>query len=91
MTRLAFFQRVKYEKESKRDLAAKVVATPGAEKIFSCLQRGTCGSAYPGSVCRDYTPQADRDSRGDLSPPLACTGPGERVHGNAQRHGPQYA
>jgi heterodisulfide reductase subunit C len=52
-----FFPKVKYEKELKRDLAAEVVSTPGGEKIFSCLQCGTCGSACPVSVYMDYTPR----------------------------------
>jgi heterodisulfide reductase subunit C len=57
MARPTFFQRVKYEKELERDLAAEVIATPGGEKIFSCLQCGTCGSACPLSVYMDYTPR----------------------------------
>jgi len=57
MARPTFFQKVKYEKELKRDLAAEVAATPGGEKIFSCLQCGTCGSACPVSVYMDYTPR----------------------------------
>ena len=57
MARPTFFQKVKYEKELKRDLAAEIVATPGGEKIFSCLQCGTCGSACPLSVYMDYTPR----------------------------------
>ena len=57
MARPTFFQKVKYEKELKRDLAAEIVSTPGGEKIFSCLQCGTCGSACPVSVYMDYTPR----------------------------------
>jgi heterodisulfide reductase subunit C len=57
MARPTFFQKVKYEKELKRDLAAEIAATPGGEKIFSCLQCGTCGSACPVSVYMDYTPR----------------------------------
>ncbi len=57
MARPTFFQKVKFEKELERDLAAEVVATPGGEKIFSCLQCGTCGSACPVSVYMDYTPR----------------------------------
>ena len=57
MARPTFFQKVEYEKELKRDLAAEIVATPGGEKIFSCLQCGTCGSACPVSVYMDYTPR----------------------------------
>jgi quinone-modifying oxidoreductase subunit QmoC len=57
MAQPTFFRKVKYEKELKRDLAAEIVATPGGEKIFSCLQCGTCGSACPVSVYMDYTPR----------------------------------
>ena len=57
MAQPTFFRKVKYEKDLKRDLAAEVVATPGGEKIFSCLQCGTCGSACPVSVYMDYTPR----------------------------------
>ena len=57
MARPTFFQKVKFEKELKGDLTAEVVATPGGEKIFSCLQCGTCGSACPVSVYMDYTPR----------------------------------
>jgi quinone-modifying oxidoreductase subunit QmoC len=57
MARPAFFQKIKYEKELKRDLAAEIVATPGGEKIFSCLQCGTCGGACPVSVYMEYTPR----------------------------------
>jgi quinone-modifying oxidoreductase subunit QmoC len=57
MAHPTFFRKVKYEKELKRDLAAEIVSTPGGEKIFSCLQCGTCGSACPVSVYMDYTPR----------------------------------
>jgi quinone-modifying oxidoreductase subunit QmoC len=57
MARPAFFQKIKFEKELKRDLAAEIVATPGGEKIFACLQCGTCGSTCPVSVYMDYTPR----------------------------------
>jgi heterodisulfide reductase subunit C len=57
MAHPTFFKKVKYEKELERDLAAEVVATSGGEKIFSCLQCGTCGSACPLSVYMDYTPR----------------------------------
>jgi len=57
MARPTFFHKVKYEKELERDLGAEIVATPGGEKIFSCLQCGTCGSTCPVSVYMDYTPR----------------------------------
>ncbi len=57
MSRPTFIRKVKYEKELQRDLAAEVLATPGGEKILSCLQCGTCGSACPLSVYMDYTPR----------------------------------
>ncbi len=52
-----FQPRVKYQKELKRDLAAEVLATPGGEKILSCLQCGTCGGACPLSPYMDHTPR----------------------------------
>jgi len=48
---------VKYQKELKRDLAAEILATPGGEKILSCLQCGTCGGSCPLSPYMDYTPR----------------------------------
>jgi quinone-modifying oxidoreductase subunit QmoC len=57
MAHPTFFRKIKFEKELKRDLAAEIVSTPGGEKIFSCLQCGTCGSACPVSVYMDYTPR----------------------------------
>jgi quinone-modifying oxidoreductase subunit QmoC len=57
MNQTAFTRKVKYEKELQRDIAAEVRATPGGEKILSCLQCGTCGSVCPLSVYMDYTPR----------------------------------
>ncbi len=48
---------VKYQKQLKRDLAAEILATPGGEKIYSCLQCGTCGGSCPLSGYMDYTPR----------------------------------
>jgi heterodisulfide reductase subunit C len=48
---------VKYQKELKRDLAAEILATPGGEKVLSCLQCGTCGGACPMSPYMDLTPR----------------------------------
>ena len=52
-----FLTTVKYQKELKRDLAAEIMATPGGEKILSCLQCGTCGGSCPLSGYMDYTPR----------------------------------
>jgi heterodisulfide reductase subunit C2 len=52
-----FFPKIKYQQEVRLDLAAEIAATPGCEKIRSCLQCGTCGSACPVSVYMDYTPR----------------------------------
>lgn len=48
---------VKYQKELKRDLIAEILASPGGEKVLSCLQCGTCGGACPLSPYMDYTPR----------------------------------
>ncbi len=53
----SFLPKIKYQQELRLDLAAEIVATPGGEKIRSCLQCGTCGSACPVSVYMDYTPR----------------------------------
>jgi quinone-modifying oxidoreductase subunit QmoC len=57
MRRVSFIRKVKYERELQRDLPAEVMATPGGEKILSCLQCGTCGGACPLSVYMDRTPR----------------------------------
>ena len=57
MSRVTFTRKVKYEKELQRDITAEVLAAPGGEKILSCLQCGTCGSACPLSVYMDHTPR----------------------------------
>jgi len=48
---------IKYQKELKRDLAAEILASPGGEKVLSCLQCGTCGGACPLAPYMDYTPR----------------------------------
>lgn len=40
MGRPSFLPKIKHETELRRDVAAEIVATPGHEKIFSCLQCG---------------------------------------------------
>jgi len=59
----SFFLKIKYEKQLGRDLAAQIVATPGHEKILSCLQCGTCGSGRPVSLYADYTPRRRETGR----------------------------
>ncbi len=53
----SFQQSVKYQKQLKRDLAAEILATPGGEKIYACLQCGTCGGSCPLSGYMDFTPR----------------------------------
>ncbi len=55
--RPSFQPSVKYQKQLKRDLAAEILATPGGEKIYACLQCGTCGGSCPLSGYMDYTPR----------------------------------
>ncbi len=57
MSAVTFTRKVKYERELQRDITAEVMATPGGEKILTCLQCGTCGSACPMSVYMDHTPR----------------------------------
>jgi quinone-modifying oxidoreductase subunit QmoC len=53
----SFQQGVKYQKQLKRDLAVEILATPGGEKIYGCLQCGTCGGSCPLSGYMDLTPR----------------------------------
>lgn len=57
MSKVTFTRKVKYERELQRDITAEVQAAPGGEKILTCLQCGTCGSACPLSVYMDHTPR----------------------------------
>lgn len=48
---------VKYERELEKGFSQKVAELSGCEKIFECIQCGTCSSTCPVSLYMDYTPR----------------------------------
>jgi quinone-modifying oxidoreductase subunit QmoC len=51
------WQKLKYEAELDQTFAADIAAMPGGEKLYSCIQCGTCSGACPISSYMDYTPR----------------------------------
>jgi len=51
------WKRVKYESEVDLGFASEIASIPGGEKIFSCIQCGTCSGTCPVSQYMDYTPR----------------------------------
>ena len=47
----------KYEAELDPHFAEEVASIPGGEKLYSCIQCGTCSAACPVSQYMDYTPR----------------------------------
>jgi heterodisulfide reductase subunit C len=50
-------RRIKYEAELDPSFAREIAATPGGEKLFSCIQCGTCSGTCPVSIYMDQTPR----------------------------------
>ena len=50
-------RRIKYEAELDPGFAREIAATPGGEKLFSCIQCGTCSGTCPVSIYMDQTPR----------------------------------
>jgi heterodisulfide reductase subunit C len=48
---------VKYERELEKGFSQVVAKLSGCEKIFECIQCGTCSSTCPVSLYMDYTPR----------------------------------
>ncbi len=48
---------VKYEKELDKGFSQQVAKLSGCEKIFECIQCGTCSSTCPVSLYMDFTPR----------------------------------
>lgn len=51
------FRRTKYEAELDRDFGREVASLPGGEKLFHCIQCGTCTGMCPLSSYMGYTPR----------------------------------
>lgn len=50
-------QTIKYDSERDRDFPKQVAALPGCEKLYGCIQCGTCSAACPVSTFMDHTPR----------------------------------
>jgi len=48
---------VKYENELDKGFAAEIASIQGGEKLWSCIQCGTCSGICPMSIYMDYTPR----------------------------------
>ncbi|MCI0449865.1 MAG: 4Fe-4S dicluster domain-containing protein [Chlorobi bacterium] len=50
-------RRIKYESELSRDFKEKIAEIAYGEKLYSCIQCGTCSATCPVSHYMDYTPR----------------------------------
>lgn len=51
------WRKIRYESELDADFAQQIASVPGGEKLFSCIQCGTCSGMCPLSPYMDYTPR----------------------------------
>ncbi len=50
-------RRLRYQREADPAWARKITSHPGCERLFSCIQCGTCSGTCPLSLYMDYTPR----------------------------------
>lgn len=48
---------IKYQREADTKWAHRIRKHPGCERLYSCIQCGTCSSTCPLSIYMDYTPR----------------------------------
>ncbi len=51
------WNKIQYESDLDPGFAEEIASIPGGEKIFSCIQCGTCSGMCPLSTYMDYTPR----------------------------------
>ena len=51
------FRKMKFQREAVPEWPHQVKALPGCERIFSCIQCGTCSGTCPLSIYMDFTPR----------------------------------
>ncbi len=51
------WRKIRYESELAPHFAAEIASIPGGEKLYSCIQCGTCSGMCPLSHYMDYTPR----------------------------------
>ena len=57
MTKWRKWDKIKYQAQLDPGFADDIASIPGGEKLFSCIQCGTCSAACPVSTYMDYTPR----------------------------------
>ncbi len=50
-------RQMKFQREADPEWAGKIRRLPGCERLFSCIQCGTCSGTCPLSIYMDYTPR----------------------------------
>ena len=51
------WDKVQYESDLDHQFADEITSIPGGEKLFSCIQCGTCSGMCPLSPYMDHTPR----------------------------------
>ena len=51
------WRKIRYEAELDPNFSREIASIPGGEKLFSCIQCGTCSGMCPMSPYMDYTPR----------------------------------
>ncbi len=52
-----FGRTMKYQREAEPEWPHQLTKLPGCERLFSCIQCGTCSGTCPLSIYMDYTPR----------------------------------
>ncbi len=53
----ALEQTIKYDADRDREFPRQIMSRPGGEKLFGCVQCGTCSGICPVAAYMDYTPR----------------------------------
>lgn len=53
----AIQQTIRYDAERDRAFPGEIMARHGCEKLYGCIQCGTCSASCPVSIYMDYTPR----------------------------------
>jgi heterodisulfide reductase subunit C len=57
MTKWQKWDKIKYQAQLDPGFANQIASIPGGEKLFGCIQCGTCSATCPLSTYMDYTPR----------------------------------
>ncbi|MDD2709883.1 MAG: 4Fe-4S dicluster domain-containing protein [Verrucomicrobiae bacterium] len=50
-------RQIRYQREARPAWGAEIAKLPGCERLYSCIQCGTCSGTCPMSLYMDYTPR----------------------------------